>query len=83
MCIRDSSYWTKNYRTGIEMTDSEALERRYEYWDPIDTLPAAGQDWWRTHGGDPAAAHATALAAATSSRQTAAAQGAEVPADAR
>jgi len=80
---RGISYWTKNYRTGIEMTDSEALERRYEYWDPIDTLPAAGQDWWRTHGGDAEAAHETALAAATSSRQTAAAQGAEAPAGAR
>ena len=80
---RGISYWTKNYRTGIEMTDSEALDRRYEYWDPIDTLPAAGQDWWRTHGGDAEAAHETALAAATSSRQTAAAQGAEAPAGAR
>jgi lysine 2,3-aminomutase len=80
---RGISYWTKNYRTGIEMTDSEALERRYEYWDPIDTVPAAGQDWWRTHRGDAEAAHETALAAAMSSRQTAAAQGAEAPAGAR
>ena len=36
---RGISYWTKNYRTGIEMTDPEALERTYEYYDPIDTLP--------------------------------------------
>ncbi len=44
---RGISYWTKNYRTSIEMDDSDVLSRRYEYWDPIDTLPEAGQDWWR------------------------------------
>ncbi len=44
---RGISYWTKNYRTGIESTDSDALARRYEYYDPIYTLPAEGQDWWR------------------------------------
>ena len=47
---RGISYWTKNYRTGIETTDPEALSRRYEYYDPIDTLPEAGQAWWREHG---------------------------------
>ena len=41
------SYWTKNYRTGIEHDDPEALTRRYEYYDPIDTLPESGQKWWR------------------------------------
>jgi lysine 2,3-aminomutase len=41
------SYWTKNYRTGIEADDSEALSRRYEYYDPIYTLPEQGQDFWR------------------------------------
>ena len=35
---RGISYWTKNYRTSIEMDDPEALSRRYEYYDPIDTL---------------------------------------------
>jgi len=44
---RGISYWTKNYRTSIELDDQEVLSRRYEYWDPIDTLPEAGQDWWR------------------------------------
>jgi lysine 2,3-aminomutase len=44
------SYWTKNYRTGIESGDPEALTRRYEYYDPIYTLPAAGQAWWRSQG---------------------------------
>ena len=41
------SYWTKNYRTAVEASDSLALDREYEYYDPIDTLPAAGQQWWR------------------------------------
>jgi lysine 2,3-aminomutase len=47
------SYWTKNYRTGIEMDDPEALTRRYEYYDPVYTLPAAGQDWWRKQAEHP------------------------------
>jgi lysine 2,3-aminomutase len=41
------SYWTKNYRTGIEADDPEALSRRHEYYDPIYTLPEEGQRWWR------------------------------------
>jgi lysine 2,3-aminomutase len=41
------SYWTKNYRTGIEHSDPGALTRRYEYYDPIDTLPESGQAYWR------------------------------------
>ena len=45
------SRWTKNYRTSIEATDPEALTRTYEYYDPIHTLPEAGQDWWRQHAG--------------------------------
>jgi lysine 2,3-aminomutase len=44
---RGISYWTKNYRTSIEADDPEALARRYEYYDPIDTLDVSGQDWWR------------------------------------
>ncbi|WP_034270947.1 KamA family radical SAM protein [Haloechinothrix halophila] len=47
---RGISYWTKNYRTGIELDDPEALERRYEYYDPIQTLPESGQRWWAEHG---------------------------------
>ena len=43
------SYWTKNYRTGIEEGDEDALSRRYEYFDPIYTLPESGQAWWRAH----------------------------------
>ena len=41
------SYWTKNYRTSIEGEDTEALSRTYEYYDPIHTLPASGQEWWQ------------------------------------
>jgi lysine 2,3-aminomutase len=44
---RGISYWRKNYRTGIEAEDPEALTRRYHYYDPIYTLPEDGQQWWR------------------------------------
>jgi lysine 2,3-aminomutase len=44
---RGISYWTKNYRTGIEAKDPEALTRQYHYYDPIYTLPEEGQEWWR------------------------------------
>jgi lysine 2,3-aminomutase len=44
---RGISYWTKNYRTGIEHDDPDALDRRYPYYDPIHTLPEAGQRWWQ------------------------------------
>ncbi|WP_433619241.1 KamA family radical SAM protein [Dactylosporangium sp. CA-139114] len=43
---RGISYWTKNYRTSIE-DDATQLDRTYPYYDPIDTLPATGADWWR------------------------------------
>lgn len=41
------SYWTKNYRTGIEWDDPEALNRKYEYYDPVFDLPESGQAYWR------------------------------------
>ena len=59
---RGISYWTKNYRTGVESGDELALERTYEYYDPIDTLPEAGQAWWRSR---PAAPPAPAVAMIT------------------
>ena len=40
------SYWTKNYRTGIEYDDDGALGRTYEYYDPIYTLPEEGRTYW-------------------------------------
>jgi lysine 2,3-aminomutase len=70
---RGISYWTKNYRTSIEAEDAEALSRTYEYYDPIHTLPEAGQAWWAEHGQlDEAALKAHEVAAA--SRRTAALQ---------
>ena len=48
--VHGISYWTKNYRTSIESSDTQALERHYEYYDPIHTLPAEGQAWWQRHG---------------------------------
>ena len=47
--VRGISYWTKNYRTSVEMDDADALDRLYDYYDPISTLPADGQAWWRSH----------------------------------
>lgn len=41
------SYWTKNYRTGIEWDDPEALNKKYEYYDPVFDLPESGQQYWR------------------------------------
>jgi lysine 2,3-aminomutase len=68
---RGISYWTKNYRTAIEVGDAEALTRRYEYYDPIPTLPESGQAWWRAEAvaGD----QARAATAAKASRDAAAA----------
>ena len=56
------SYWTKNYLTSIEWGDTEKLSQKYEYYDPIHTLPPAGQAWWRgqaaTEAMRPSATHA-------------------------
>jgi lysine 2,3-aminomutase len=41
------SYWRKNYRTGIEHDDPEALSREYPAYDPISSLPEAGREYWR------------------------------------
>jgi lysine 2,3-aminomutase len=46
---RGISYWTKNYRTGIEREVPDALDRRYAYYDPIAGLPPSGQSWWAGH----------------------------------
>jgi lysine 2,3-aminomutase len=47
--VRGISYWTKNYRTGIEYDDPAALEKTYPYYDPIYTLPPEGREYWREH----------------------------------
>jgi KamA family protein len=54
------SYWTKNYRTAVEADDALALSREYPYYDPIYTLPADGQEWWRARSSDQATADLTA-----------------------
>lgn len=46
--VKGVSYWTKNYRTGIEADSEDALTRRYEYYDPVYTLPAEGQAFWKS-----------------------------------
>jgi lysine 2,3-aminomutase len=43
------SYWRKNYRTGIEYDDPEALERDHPYYDPVSTLPEEGREYWREY----------------------------------
>ncbi|WP_371515754.1 KamA family radical SAM protein [Kitasatospora sp. NBC_01300] len=42
------SYWTKNYRTGLESGGGQdaPLDRRHPYYDPVDTLPETGRRWW-------------------------------------
>jgi lysine 2,3-aminomutase len=45
--VKGISYWKKNYRTGIEYDDPEALTREYPYFDPISTLPEEGKEYWR------------------------------------
>lgn len=41
------SYWTKNYLTTLEQAHPGVLNKLYEYYDPVDTLPASGQQYWR------------------------------------
>lgn len=41
------TYWRKNYRTGIEYDDPDALTREYSFYDPVYTLPDEGQEYWR------------------------------------
>ncbi len=54
------SYWTKNYRTGVEADDPLALSREYHYYDPIYLLPCRGQQWWRARARGPEAGNAAA-----------------------
>ncbi len=45
--VKGISYWTKNYLTSLEWGNAELLNQKYEYYDPINTLPPEGQEWWR------------------------------------
>jgi lysine 2,3-aminomutase len=60
--VRGISYWTKNYRTGVEADDALALDREYSYYDPIYPLPAEGQHWWRSQAAQDAALATVAVA---------------------
>lgn len=44
---RGISYWSKNYRTGLDANDFDSLNSVYPFYDPIDSLPTLGQAWWR------------------------------------
>ena len=44
--VRGITYWTKNYRTGLERDGADALAHAYEYYDPIYTLSDAGRRYW-------------------------------------
>ena len=75
---RGISLWRKNYRTSIEGADAAALSRDFVYYDPIDTLPEAGQRWWREqrdleHGSD-VGGEVVAIEHARASRELAEAQ---------
>jgi lysine 2,3-aminomutase len=47
--VRGISTWTKSFRGPFDLP-TEAT-RRYEYVDPIHTLPAEGQAWWAAQAG--------------------------------
>jgi lysine 2,3-aminomutase len=50
--VKGISYWRKNYRTGIEYDDPEALTRTHPYYDPITSLPEEGKRYWREFQAD-------------------------------
>ena len=45
--VKGISYWRKNYRTGIEYDDPDALSRDYPAYDPVSALPEEGRAYWR------------------------------------
>jgi lysine 2,3-aminomutase len=49
---RGISLWSKHYLTPLERDDPEALLRRYEWYDPVSSLPEAGRQWWREQTAD-------------------------------
>jgi lysine 2,3-aminomutase len=67
------SYWSKNYRTGIELDDPDAVRKKHVYYDPVHLLPDEGQEWWIAEGHPRGHIAAETHAAAASSRAAAAA----------
>jgi lysine 2,3-aminomutase len=49
--VRGVSLWAKQYRTPIENEISDIEGKMYPYYDPIDTLPLEGKDFWRNIAG--------------------------------
>jgi lysine 2,3-aminomutase len=45
--VRGISSWSKNYRTSIQIEETDAVDRKYEYYDPIASLPEEGKSYWR------------------------------------
>ncbi|GLZ81481.1 lysine 2,3-aminomutase [Actinorhabdospora filicis] len=43
---RGISYWTKNYRIESVFKETERLDERFPYHDPISTLTESGERWW-------------------------------------
>jgi lysine 2,3-aminomutase len=41
------SLWSKHYRTPLEQDISNPESKVFPYYDPIDTLPQEGQEFWR------------------------------------
>ncbi|MGO1056260.1 hypothetical protein [Crossiella sp. CA198] len=39
----------ENCRTGIELEDAAAPDRRYPHYGPITSLPETGRQWWSEH----------------------------------
>ncbi|MEO8328665.1 MAG: lysine 2,3-aminomutase [Candidatus Nanopelagicales bacterium] len=71
--VNGISYWSKNYRTGLEMDDPEAVRKTHVYYDPVHVLPANGQQWWIDQGFAKGAISDATAAAAAASRAAAAA----------
>ncbi|HVQ18770.1 MAG TPA: lysine 2,3-aminomutase [Actinomycetes bacterium] len=72
--VKGVSYWSKNYRTGIEMEDPEAVRKLHVYYDPVHVLPPEGQQWWIDQGHRRGQITAEATAAAAASRAAAEAE---------
>jgi lysine 2,3-aminomutase len=65
------SYWSKNYRTGIELDDPDAVRKKHVYYDPVHSLPEEGQEWWVNEGYPKGHIAAESHAAAAASRKAA------------
>ena len=71
--VKGISYWSKNYRTGIELEDPDAVRATHVYYDPVHLLPVEGQQWWIEEGYPRGHVSEAATQAAAASRAAAAA----------